>query len=47
MIVTPEEMEYMNAFENKEYKPELLFDNKKIIERVKEHPMAMWKMKHE
>ncbi len=47
MIVTPYEMEYMNAFENKEYKPELLFDDEKIIERVKEHPMAMWKMKHE
>lgn len=35
IIVTPDEMEYMNAFENKEYKPELLFDDEKIIERVK------------
>jgi len=45
MIVTPEEMEYMTAFENKEYKPELLFQDVKIIERVKDHPMAMWKMR--
>lgn len=47
MIVTPNEMEYMTAFENKEYKPELLFDDEKIIERVKEHPMAIWKMKQQ
>ncbi len=44
MIVTADEMEFMNAFENKEYKPELLFDNEKIIERLKDRPMAMWKM---
>ena len=26
------------------YKPELLFDDCDIIERIKEHPMAHWKI---
>ena len=25
-------------------KPELLFDDGEIIERIKEHPMALWKI---
>ena len=29
---------------NGEYKPELLFDDGKIIERIEEHPMALWKI---
>lgn len=44
MILTPSEKEYMEAFEKKEYKPELLFDDKTILENIKEHPMALWKM---
>lgn len=45
MQVTPEEMEYMEAFEYKEYRPELLFDDPDIQENVKDHPMALWKCK--
>ena len=45
MQVTSEEMEYMEAFEHKEYKPELLFKDEYIIENIKEHPMALWKCK--
>ena len=26
-----------------EYIPELLFENKEILERIKNHPMALWK----
>lgn len=44
MILTPEEKEYLNAFEHKEYKPELLFADKKILNNIKNHPMAKWKM---
>lgn len=44
MVLTPEEKEYMKAFENKEYKPELLFADKNILENIKEHPMVLWKM---
>lgn len=43
MKVTSEEMEYMEAFENKEYRPELLFNDPDILENVKDHPMALWK----
>lgn len=43
MNIAEKEREYMIAFENKEYKPELLFEDEDIIERIKEHPMAMWK----
>jgi predicted nucleotidyltransferase component of viral defense system len=46
MTATASEKEYMTAFTNKQYKPELLFDDKKIIERIKNHPMAIWKCTH-
>lgn len=45
MVVTEEEKEFMDRFEQKEYCPELLFDDEKIVERVKLHPMVLWKMK--
>ncbi len=37
------EQEYIDRFISKEYAPELLFDDKEIVERIKEHPMAIWK----
>lgn len=43
MNVTDKEMEYMTKFENKNYRPELLFDDEKILERIVNHPMAIWK----
>ena len=45
MILTPQEKEYLNAFECKEYKPELLFTDEKILNNIQNHPMAVWKMK--
>ncbi len=39
----PEESEYLKRMEQKEYTPELLFDDEAIIERIKCHPMALWK----
>ncbi|WP_230398497.1 nucleotidyl transferase AbiEii/AbiGii toxin family protein [Novisyntrophococcus fermenticellae] len=45
MQVTSTEMEYMEAFEHKEYRPELLFEDTCILENIKEHPMALWKCK--
>ena len=44
MILTPQEKEYLNAFECKEYKPELLFIDEKILNNIQNHPMAVWKM---
>lgn len=44
MVLTPSEKEYLDAFKRKEYKPELLFEDVAILENIKEHPMALWKM---
>lgn len=43
MRLTEREQEYMDCFIAKEYIPELLFDDEEIVERIKEHPMALWK----
>jgi len=45
MKPTEKEMEYMERFIAKEYKPELLFEDPEIIERLRNHPMALWKCK--
>lgn len=44
MIITDQEKEFMDRFEKKEYCPELLFDDEKILSRLERHPMALWKM---
>ena len=38
------EKNFIDSFNQGEYKPELLFDDGKIIERIEEHPMALWKI---
>ncbi len=43
MQLTEKENEYMDRFMAKEYCPELLFDDEKIIARICRHPMAIWK----
>lgn len=43
MQLTEREVEYMDRFISKEYMPELLFDDKEIVERIQRHPMALWK----
>lgn len=43
MQLTEREQGYMDRFIAKEYVPELLFDDEEIVERIKEHPMALWK----
>ena len=45
MQLTDVEREYMERFAAKEYRPELLFEDEKIIERLEGHPMALWKCK--
>lgn len=41
--LSEKEKQYIAAFHKGEYRPELLFDNPEIIERIKFHPMALWK----
>lgn len=43
MRLTEREVEYMERFIRKEYVPELLFEDDAILERIKDHPMALWK----
>ena len=45
MKPTEAEMDYMERFIAKEYKPELLFEDTEIVERIRNHPMALWKCK--
>ena len=41
--LTEKEHEYVERFIAKEYIPELLFDDKTIVERIRDHPMAIRK----
>ena len=44
MKLTANEQLFLTRFANKDYKPELLFDDHAILERIKKHPMALWKI---
>lgn len=37
------ERTFLDAFARKSYHPEYLFDNKAIVDRVQNHPVALWK----
>lgn len=45
MVLTKDEKEFLDRFENGDYIPELLFEDETILTRIKNHPMAMWKMR--
>ena len=38
------EIQFITEFKNGNYVPELLFDDQEIINRIKNHPMALWKI---
>ena len=44
LIVDDKAKEFYDKFQNEIYEPELLFADEEIIERVKEHPMIIWKL---
>ena len=44
MILTPDEKTFLELFAKKQYRPDLLFDDETIVDRVRTHPMALWKM---
>lgn len=44
MILSKNENEFLNDFESGTYSPQLLFDEKDIVDRIANHPMAIWKM---
>lgn len=46
MVLTKDEKQFLDRFENGEYIPELLFEDKEILNRIKDHPMAIWKIRN-
>lgn len=44
LIIDDKTKEFDDKFQKGIYEPELLFEDKKIIERIKEHPMIIWKL---
>lgn len=44
LVIDDNTKNFYDKFQKGIYEPELLFDDKEIIERVKEHPMIMWKL---
>ena len=47
MILTKNETLFVEKFNQGTYQPDLLFDNEAIIARIKEHPMAIWKLRRD
>jgi len=43
LVLTDKEKKFVEDYNNRVYSPCLLFDDKEIIRRIKEHPMAIWK----
>ena len=41
--LTKKEIAFLENFRNKKYMPELLFDDIDIVNRIKNHPMAIWR----
>lgn len=43
LVPTDNEIQFIHAFRSKDYRPELLFDDNAMLERISIHPMAMWR----
>jgi len=44
LIFSPQEIEYIQLFNQHQFKPEILFEDQNICSRIQNHPMALWKM---
>ena len=44
LIIDEDIKQFYDKFQKGIFEPELLFDDKEIIERIKEHPMITWKL---
>lgn len=44
MVLNQGDKEYIDRFMQGDYVPELLFDDAEIVNRIKNHPMAIWKV---
>lgn len=41
--LTQDEKNFINELKNKNYKPELLFNDTNIVKNISNHPMAFWR----
>ena len=44
LVLEDNERKFLDEFKAKKYRPELLFDDTDILDRIREHPMALWKI---
>lgn len=44
LVIDENTKQFYEKFKNGIYEPKLLFDDNEIVERIKEHPMVMWKL---
>ncbi len=47
LVFTQREKVFVEEFNNQKFIPGLLFDDPEIIGRIKNHPMAIWKTRHQ
>jgi predicted nucleotidyltransferase component of viral defense system len=47
LVLHSSERQYLDAFREGEYTPELLFEDAEILKRIRNHPMALWKLSRE
>lgn len=45
LILEESERKFLDEFKAKKYCPELLFHDTAIVDRIKNHPMALWKIR--
>jgi len=46
MLLSSNELAFLNEFYKGNYDPSLLFDDLNIVNRLRNHPMALWKISH-
>lgn len=46
LVLDENEKAFLSEFKEKRYKPELIFNDQDILERIKDHPMALWKVRN-
>ncbi len=45
LVFSDNEKKFVKEFANKKYRPELLFEEKEILESISLHPMALWRVR--
>lgn len=46
LVLEDNERKFLDDFKAKKYHPELLFNDTDILDRIREHPMALWKIQN-